>query len=65
MVGKVKVDVGEMKIGDIIRVKDLDIAKNKEIELHTDPEAIVASVFASRNRVAEEDAEATATEEAK
>ena len=64
LVSRIKLDVGELKIGDTIRVKDLDIAKNKEIELMIDPETIVASVFASHIRVAEEDEE-TAEEEEK
>ncbi len=65
LVSKVIVDVGNMRIGDTIRVKDLDIASNKDIDLHTDPEAIVASVFASRNNVIAEaeDTEEAATEE--
>ena len=46
LVDKVRIDVGEMKIGDVIRVKDLDIAKDKKIDLMTDPEAIVAAVTA-------------------
>ena len=33
LVDKVKVDVGDMKVGDTIRVKDLEIAKDKEIDL--------------------------------
>ena len=46
LVDKVKVDVGDMKAGDIIRVGDLEIAKNKDIELVTDLDAIVATVTA-------------------
>ncbi len=62
LVSRIRLDVGELKIGDTIRVKDLDIAKNEEIELMIDPETIVASVFASRNHMNEE--EEAAEEEA-
>lgn len=46
LVDKVKVDVGDMKVGDTIRVGDLEIAKNKDVELITDPDAVVATVTA-------------------
>lgn len=46
LIDKVKVDVGDMKAGDTIRVGDLEIAKNREIELITDLDAIVATVTA-------------------
>ena len=46
IIDKVKVDVGDMKVGDIIRVGDLDIAKNKNIELVTDLDTTVATVIA-------------------
>ena len=46
LVDKVRIDVGEMRIGDAIRVKDLDIAADKDIDLTTDPEAVVVTVTA-------------------
>ena len=46
LVDKVRIDVGEMKIGDVIKVKDLDIAKDKDIDLMTDPDAVVCTVTA-------------------
>ena len=46
IIDKVKVDVGDMRVGDIIRVGDLDIAKNKNIELVTDLDTAVATVIA-------------------
>ena len=67
LVDKVMVDVGEMKIGDVIKVKDLDIARDKDVDLKTDPEAIVVSlsaVHADASLEAEESSEET-TEEAK
>lgn len=53
LVDKVKVDVGEMKVGDTIRVKDLEIARDKDITLTTDPEAVIATVTAVHNVVPE------------
>ena len=53
LVDKVQVDVGEMKIGDVIKVKDLEIAKNPNIDLKTDPEAVVVSCTAVNNSVPE------------
>ena len=62
LVEKVKVDVGEMGIGDTIRVKDLSIAKDKDIDILTDLEAVVATVTAVHNNVPETDEEADAEE---
>lgn len=53
LVDKVQVDVGEMKLGDVIKVKDLEIAKNPNIDLKTDPEAVVVSCTAVHNSVPE------------
>ena len=33
LIDKVRIDVGDMKVGDTIRVADLDIAKNKNVDL--------------------------------
>ena len=62
LVEKVKVDVGEMEIGDTIRVKDLSIAIDKDIDILTDLEAVVATVTAVHNNVPETDEEADAEE---
>ena len=62
LVEKVKVDVGEMEIGDTIRVKDLSIAKDKDVDILTDLEAVVATVTAVHNNVPETDEEAYAEE---
>ena len=62
LVEKVKVDVGEMEIGDTIHVKDRSIAKDKDIDILTDLEAVVATVTAVHNNVPETDEEADAEE---
>ena len=55
LVDRVEIDAGKLRVGDVIKVKDLDIAKNQEITLMTDPEAIVLSLNEARN--AESDTE--------
>ena len=60
LIDKVKIDVSSMQVGDTIRVKDLDIAKNKDIDIQTDLEAPVVTVTAVHNVVPEpEEAEET------
>ena len=44
-----------MRIGDSIKVGDLDIASNKEIHLMTDPDTVVVAVVAARNTDVEEE----------
>lgn len=54
LVEKVEIDVSNMRGGDTIFVKDLDIASDKDIDLHTDPEAAVVTVYEVHGSVAEE-----------
>ena len=65
LVDKIKVDVAGMQIGDTLRVKDLEIAKNKNIHITTDPEAVVATVTPVHNVVPETETEAEETAEEK
>lgn len=58
LVDQVTVDASVLKVGDTIRVKDLELAKNPEIDLITDPEMVVVTVTAVHNAVPEETAEA-------
>ena len=44
LVDKVEIDAGELRAGDAVHVKDLDIAKNPKIDILTDPETIVVRV---------------------
>ena len=50
LVEKIEIDVGDMKLGDSIQVKDLDIAKNKDIDLVTNPETTVVSITEIHNQ---------------
>ena len=63
LVDHVQVDVGGMKIGDAIRVKDLDISSNKDISIKNDPEAIVVAVTAVHNAAVPEPEAAGETKE--
>ena len=49
LVDKVEVDASGLKVGDTIRVKDLSIAKDKDIDIKDDPEAVVLTVVAVHN----------------
>ena len=64
LVDKIKIDVSSMKIGDTLRVGDLDIAKNEKIHLKTDENALIAMVTAVHNTVADDAAEDEAEEAA-
>ena len=44
LVEKVEIDVGDMKIGDCIKVADLPIASDKDVTLGVDPEEIVVTL---------------------
>src|SRR5699024_763780 len=46
LVEKIILDVGDMKVGDVLRVKDLDIFKNEAVDVLSDPEAQVVTVTA-------------------
>ena len=67
LVDKVEVDASGLKVGDTIRVKDLSIAKDKDIDIKDDPEAVVVTVVAVHNGAVPETVtpEEETTEEAK
>lgn len=55
LVEKIVLDVGDMKVGDVVRVKDLDIAKNEAIDILTDPEAQVLAVTAAKRESSDDE----------
>ena len=65
LVEKIEVDVSAMKIGDSIKVKDLAIAADKDVDLMKDLETVVAVVSAVHNKVPEAETEPAETEEEK
>lgn len=63
LVDKVEINMENMKIGDSVLVKDLELASNEKIHLMTDPEATVVAVTEIHNKAAEADTEEAAAEE--
>lgn len=61
LVDKIKLDVGSLRLGDTIKVNDLDISKNDKIEVTTDPETIVVNVIASKNDQTDDDEDTSET----
>ena len=61
LVDKIKLDVGSLRLGDTIKVKNLDISKNDKIEVTTDPETIVVNVIASKNDQTDDDEDTSET----
>ena len=57
LVDKSEVDCATLKLGDVLKVSDLDIAKNKKVDIQTNLDAPVVSVVAPHNAPAA-DAEA-------
>ena len=65
LVDEVRVDVGDMKIGDVIRVKDLPIYADKKITIMTDPDAVVVALNAAHNAAVPETETAETEQEPK
>lgn len=63
LVDHVQVDVGNLRVGDAIRVKDLDISANADVSIKNDPEAVVVAVTAVHNAAVPEPETAGGTEE--
>ena len=63
LVEKVEIDVANMKSGESVKVKDLPIASNKDIDLMTDLEMTVVTVLEA-HKAAVDDTEEETVEEA-
>ena len=57
LVEKVEIDCAALRLGDTLKVADLDIAKNDKIALQTDLDAPIVSILASNNEVPEDEEE--------
>ena len=58
LVDKIEINVGELKVGESIKVKDLPIYQNKDIDILTDPEATIVTIQEVHNAPeADEEAE--------
>ncbi len=63
LVDHIEVDVAGMKVGDVVHVKDLAIASDKDISIKNDPDAVVVAVIAIHNAaIPEPEAETEAAE---
>ncbi|MCD7716661.1 MAG: 50S ribosomal protein L25 [Lachnospiraceae bacterium] len=62
LVEKVEIDVGEMKPGDSIKVEDLSIASDPDVELTTSRDAVVVLVSELHASAVKEDEEEAAEE---
>ncbi|MGN9056101.1 50S ribosomal protein L25 [Bariatricus sp. HCP28S3_A7] len=62
LVEKVEIDVANMKPGESVKVKDLPIASNKDIDLMTDLEMTVVTVLEAHNAVVDDTEEETVEE---
>lgn len=57
LVEKVEIDCAALRLGDTLKVADLDIAKNDKIDLQTDLDAPIVSILAINNEVPEDEEE--------
>ena len=57
LVEKVEIDCATLRLGDTLKVADLDIAKNDKIDLQTDLDAPIVNILASNNEVPEDEEE--------
>ena len=62
LIDKIRVDVSSMKVGDTLKVEDLDIAKNPDIDLQTPLDAVIATVIEVHNAPAEDEGEVGTSE---
>ena len=53
LIDKIDVDCSKLKLGDTLTVADLDIAKNKDIEIMTHMDTPVVSVIAPKGNMPE------------
>ena len=57
LVDKIDIDCSDLRLGDSIKVSDLDLAKNKNVDIQTHLDATIVSVIASHNDTEDEDAD--------
>ena len=62
LIDKIRVDVSSMKVGDTLKVEDLDIAKNPDIDLQTPLDAVIATVIEVHNAPTEDEGEEDTSE---
>ena len=55
IIDKIDVDCSKLRLGDTLTVADLDVARNKDIEIVTHMDTPVVSVIAPKGNVPEEE----------
>ncbi|MCD8084683.1 MAG: 50S ribosomal protein L25 [Clostridiales bacterium] len=66
LVETVEIDAANLKVGDVVKVKDLSIASDQDVELHTSPDSVVLMVTLPHNSsLPEEEAPAEGEGESK
>ena len=64
VVEKVVIDCSNLRLGNVVTVADLDISKNKKVEVTTHSDQVVVEVIAAKHKVAETTEEAESADEA-
>ena len=62
IVSKVDIDCSKLKLGDSVKVGDLDMAKDKNVDIHTPLDTTIVRVIASHNDVADDEDEEASDE---
>lgn len=63
LVDKIDLDVGSLRLGDTVKVSDLDLAKNENVDIMTNKDAVIVNVIQSHVVAEDTDDDAAATEE--
>lgn len=63
LVDKIDLDVSSLRLGDTVKVSDLDLAKNENVDIMTSKDAVVVNVIQSHVVAETEDDDVAATEE--
>lgn len=63
LVDKIELDAGSLRLGDTVKVSDLDLAKNENVDILTNKDAIIVNVIQSHVAAENADDDAAAAEE--
>jgi len=64
LVEKVEIDLEKLRVGDVVKVRDLPLASDKDIELKVDLDEVVLTIVMPHNAEAETDSDEEKTEAA-
>lgn len=63
LVDKIELDGGSLRLGDTVKVSDLDLAKNENVDILTNKDAIIVNVIQSHVAAENADDDVAAAEE--